>query len=177
MTLGASWKTWVCKHIGVRHFPPGFVNNYCAKNEKILDSDGYMFLLILAFQMYDLKWIVYSIAKYFTIVWVKAQFDQMIEGLCVVGVHDLMKCSLHKLMTQRQTLPNADLLNLFYTDFSDVGSKKRDLEEQAVVNFIQLDKLVQTHIQSILLHRLSLQCILPVLMRFLLYNNNTQRTV
>jgi hypothetical protein len=119
---------------------------------EMLDSDEFVFRFEVGvidaaakLGLEDCRRIVSTISKYYTIVQAKAQLDQMVEGLNVLGVHDLMKLNPHafrKLMIEPDVQINADyILNLFRTDFSDAGSNKRDVEEQAViywVNFIQL---------------------------------------
>ena len=69
----------------------------------------------------------------------------VVEGLNVLGVHDPMKANPNvflKLMTESDAELNADyILNLFSTNFSEAGSNRREVEEQAIiywVNFVQL---------------------------------------
>ena len=42
-------------------------------------------------QFGDLTRIVHSISKYYTIIWANAQLDQMVEGITVLGIHDVIK--------------------------------------------------------------------------------------
>ena len=119
---------------------------------ELLDSEEFMFRFEVGIMdataklsLDDRKWIVSLVSKYYTIVLPKAQIDQIIEGLGVLGMHELMKQNpnaFHKLLCEPSVLLNADyILTTFTADFSEMGSNKRDTEEQAViywVNFIQL---------------------------------------
>ena len=119
---------------------------------ELLDSEEFMFRFEVGIMdataklsLDDRKWIVSLVSKYYTIVLPKAQIDQIIEGLGVLGMHELMKQNpnaFHKLLCEPRVLLNADyILTTFTADFSEMGSNKRDTEEQAViywVNFIQL---------------------------------------
>ena len=119
---------------------------------ELLDSDEFIFRFEVGIMeataklgLDDCKRIVSSISKYYTIVQVKAQLDQIVDGLNALGVHDLMKQNpnaFRKLICEPSLQLNADyIINVFSTDFSEMGSNKRDAEEQAViywVNFVQL---------------------------------------
>ena len=56
----------------------------------------------------DCDCIVQFFAKHFTVVRVKAQLDQMIDGLKALGIYDLIKAnprSMHKLFTSNAIFP------------------------------------------------------------------------
>ena len=114
---------------------------------ELLDSDDYIFRFEIgvtdaAASLEDCKRIVTSISKYYII---KAELDQLVEGLRVLGVHDVMTLNPHafrNLLTAPDVQIDADyILNLFSTQFSEPGCNRREIEEQAIiywVNFIQL---------------------------------------
>ena len=85
-----------------------------------------------------------SLSTHFTIVQVKAQIDQLIEGLGAIGVYDLMKCNPHimkRLFTSNPKPLTADfMIDLFQSRFSPECSNRREDEEQIWmywVNFIE----------------------------------------
>ena len=75
----------------------------------------------------------------------KAQLDQVIEGLSVLGIYDLMKSNpsaFRKLMTEPIFLDADYIINLFITDFSPHRSNKHDMEEKL---FLLLDKFCSAY--------------------------------
>ena len=118
---------------------------------KLLDSDEYAFRFEIgvcdvssAVKLSDRDRIVLSLANYFTVVVVKAYIDQIVDGLKVLGISELIKANprtMHKLfVTQPVSLTSDYMLNLFTTRFSPEGANRREDEEQIVmywVNFIE----------------------------------------
>lgn len=119
---------------------------------ELLDSPEYMFRCEIGvagvasnLSLEDCSRIIAALAKYYTIIKPKAQLDQIICGLKIMGVHELMmKCSkeFRKVMTSAKLILDADyIFNLFNTEFSEPGANKRDREEEAIMywtNFIQM---------------------------------------
>ncbi len=86
--------------------------------------------------------IVSSLAKHFTVVVVKAQLDQIVEGLQAFDVYELFKShpsAMYGLLLMVPTPPTATyMIELFQQPaFSDAGSNERDREEQMVMYFVQ----------------------------------------
>ena len=95
----------------------------------------------------DCDCIVQFFAKHFTVVRVKAQLDQMIDGLKALGIYDLIKAnprSMHKLFTSKPTPITSDVvINLFQTRFSPEGSNRREDEEQVVMFWVRFLEMIE----------------------------------
>lgn len=118
----------------------------------LLDSEEFEFRfdvgvsdVSMKLELSDRDRIVQSLATYFTVVRVKAQIDQMIDGLNTLGIYDLIRanpCAMHKLFVSRPEPITSDfMIRLFETRLSPEGSNRREDEEQVVmcwVNFIDL---------------------------------------
>ena len=90
----------------------------------VLDDDAFDFRFELGITqqpstLSDRDFIVQFFAKHFTVVRVKAQLDQMIDGLKGLGIYDLIKAnprSMHKLFTPKVATITSDVvINLFET--------------------------------------------------------------
>ena len=80
--------------------------------------------------------ILQSLATHFTVVRVKAQIDQIIDGLKALGVYDLIKAkpNMMRKLFVTQIEPTSDfMVNLFEIKFSPGGSNRREDEEQVVM--------------------------------------------
>ncbi len=93
------------------------------------------------------KGVVQSIANYFTIVRVKAQIDQMIDGMKCLGIDELLKCypsTMYRLfISQPVPLTSESMFNLFLARLSPEGSNKRENEEQIIVYWNYLLELIE----------------------------------
>lgn len=79
-----------------------------------------------------------SLASYFTVVKVKAQIDQIVEGLNTLGVLNLLRANPRKgrqllIYREPETLTADAVIDLFTPRYSPVGSNQREDEEQAVL--------------------------------------------
>lgn len=118
----------------------------------LLDSDDFEFRFDVGVSDFSMKLelsdcdrIIQSLATYFTIVRVKAQIDQMIDGLKTLGVYDLIRANpsaMYNLFVfQSEPITSDFTLHLFETRLSPEGSNQREDEERIVmywVNFIDL---------------------------------------
>ncbi len=119
----------------------------------LLDSDEYDFRfdIGLGFSTASMNFgdrdkIVQSLAGYYTIVKVKAQIDQFVEGLRVLGILDLVQANPHRgrelfVYSKPQEMTADAVITLFTPRLSPEGSNKREDEEQVVmlwVNFVQM---------------------------------------
>ena len=81
----------------------------------------------------DRKQIVQSTANYFTVVRVKAQIDQIVDGLKCLEINELIKsypASMHRLfVSQPEPLTSDSVFNLFQSKLSPLGSNRREDEE------------------------------------------------
>ncbi len=116
----------------------------------LVESDDYDFRYDIglstrtsSFSLSDRDQIVNSLAIHFTIVVVKAQLDQVIEGLHALGVYDLIKANPNTMFKLLHTIPlpltATAMMELFEQPyFSEQGSMKRDREEQVMMYWVQL---------------------------------------
>ena len=130
----------------------------------VLDDDAFDFRFELGISqqpstLSDRDCIVQFFAKHFTVVRVKAQLDQMIDGLKALGIYDLIKAnprSMHKLFTSKPAPITLDVvINLFQTRFSPEGSNRREDEEQVVmfwVHFLEMIECKSNYIIKCSLH-------------------------
>ena len=120
----------------------------------LLDSEEFEFRFDIGFadlssklELSDRDRIVQSLATHFTIVRVKAQIDQMIEGLNTLGIYDLIKANpriMHKLfISQPEPITSDFMLNLFQTRFSPEGSNRREDEEQVVMYWVHFIDMIE----------------------------------
>ena len=120
--------------------------------KSLLDSDEYDFRFDVALSyttnsisLFDRDRIVSSLASYFTVIRVKAQINQLIEGLHVLGVFDLIQANLQKsqqlfVHSKLKPMTADEILNIFTARLSLLRSNKREQEEKVVmqwVNFVQ----------------------------------------
>jgi len=121
--------------------------------KELLDSDDYSFRFDVGCSfptsnigLINCDQIVSSLASYYTVVRVKAQIDQMVEGLGVLGVLDLLRSnpqSAKQLFIHSKPLSmTADLMLMMFTPrLSPEGSNRREDEEQVIMlwaNFLQM---------------------------------------
>ena len=108
----------------------------------ILNSDKFDFRFEVGIgnvlsSLEDRKQIMQSITNYFTVVRVKAQIDQIMDGLKCLGIDELIKSypsTMHRLFISRpEPLTSDSVFNLFQSRLSPEGSTRREDEEQMVV--------------------------------------------
>lgn len=119
----------------------------------LLDSDEYDFRLDIGCGVLsstaglsDGDTIVQSLANYYTVVKVKAQLDQLVEGLDTLGVLDLVRANSRRgrelfVYSIPQAMTADDVISMFTPKLSPQGSNRREEEEAVVmlwVNFIQM---------------------------------------
>ena len=114
----------------------------------ILGSEEFDFRFevgICEVRLEDRPRIVQLIANYFTVVRVKAQIDQIVDGFKCVGVDELIKSNPQSFrnlfITQPEPVTAELLLKLFTTNFSLEGSNSREDEELVMlywVNFLEV---------------------------------------
>lgn len=120
----------------------------------LLDSDEFEFRFDIGVsdlssrvELSDRVCIVQSLATHFTVVRVKAQIDQMIDGLHSLGIYDLVKANphtMHKLLVSRPEPITSDfMLNLLQTRFSPDGSNGREDEEQVVMYWVHFIDMIE----------------------------------
>lgn len=117
----------------------------------VLDDDAFDFRFELGITqqpstLSDRDCIVQFFAKHFTVVRVKAQLDQMIDGLKALGIYDLIKAnprSMHKLFTSKPAPITSDVINLFQMRFSPEGSNRREDEEQVVMFWVHFLEMIE----------------------------------
>lgn len=119
---------------------------------ELLDSDSFDFRFEVGvtdvasrLELHDRARIVQSLSTHFTVIRVKAQLDQLIEGLMALGVYDLLKSNprmMRRLLTYNpEPLTTDFILDLFQARFSPDQSNRREDEEQVWmywVNFLEL---------------------------------------
>lgn len=95
----------------------------------------------------DCSRIVQSLAKYRTVVKVKARIDQVTEGLHTLGVYDLIKANpqtMHKLFTSCPKYLTADfMMSLFQAKCSPEGSNRREEEEEVLMHWVHFLELIE----------------------------------
>jgi len=116
----------------------------------LLDSDEYDFrfdvgmsCLPANFSLADRDRLVQSLSIHHCIVIIKAQLDQIISGLEVLGVYQLIKANPNAMFHLLHTIPSpltaTNVLDVFEeTRFSEGGSVKREDEEQIMMYWVQL---------------------------------------
>ena len=92
--------------------------------------------------------IVQSLATHYTVIAVKAQLDQIVEGLKVLGVYDLIKTHPSAMYNMLISLPKKNstttMIDLFQQPvFSEEGSIRREQEEQIVMFWVQFLYLIE----------------------------------
>ncbi len=112
----------------------------------LIDSDDYDFRFDvgLGVPLDDLRGrdeIVKSLSTYFTVVKVKAQIDQLVQGLSVLGILDLLQANPRKarelFVYSKPEDTTADaVLTLFAPRLSPQGCNRREDEEQVVMLWV-----------------------------------------
>ncbi len=103
----------------------------------------------------DRKQVVHYIANYFTVIRVKAQTDEIIEGLKCLGIDELIKCypfiMYHLFISQPEPLTSESVFNLFLARLSPEGSNKREDEEQIIMYWNYLLELIECKLMFIIM--------------------------
>ena len=122
---------------------------------RILDSEEFAFRFDVGVatpshrvKLGDRTHIIRSLAAHFTIYSVKAELDQLREGLSVMGVLQLLKenapvmCPL--LLSQKPRNLTAEyMIQIFDIKFSPQGSNRREEEEEVSMRWIQYLQMIE----------------------------------
>ena len=77
----------------------------------------------------------------------KAQLDQMIDGLNVLGIYELIKANphaMHKLLVSKPVPMTSDfIMDLFQTRFSAEGSNRREDEELVMMYWVHFLEMIE----------------------------------
>ena len=138
----------------------------------LLDSDEYEMRynigigqLSSSLNFCDLDRIVQAFATHFAVICVKAELDQLADGLKTLDIFDLLRSNPNK-MRQLFVNENPDsltadkMLDMFLSNLSPLGSNRRESEEAVVmnwVNYLQMIEGTQTNglVFSISMHFIS----------------------
>ena len=138
----------------------------------LLDSDEYetrynigIGQLSSSLNFCDLDRIVQAFATHFAVICVKAELDQLADGLKTLDIFDLLRSNPNK-MRQLFVNENPDsltadkMLDMFLSNLSPLGSNRRESEEAVVmkwVNYLQMIEGTQTNglVFSISMHFIS----------------------
>ena len=127
----------------------------------LLDSDDYDFRFDVglgfptdSMRFVDRDKIVQSLASYFTVVKVKAQIDQLVEGLCVLGILDLVRanpCKARELFiySKPEAMTADAVIYLFTPRLSPAGSNTREDEEQMVILWANFVQMIECKLESL----------------------------
>ena len=123
--------------------------------KRLLDSDEFDFRYEIGvaqpsqeLKLRDSVRIVKSCAAHFTVHSIKAELDQLCEGLNCMGVLQLIRERpelLRPLFLPQPPIPLTAgyMINLFATKFSPPGSNSREEEEAAVMKWIQFLQAIE----------------------------------
>lgn len=102
-------------------------------------------------ELTDCSRIVDALATHCTVVKVKVKIDQIVEGLQILGVHDLMQANphtMHKLFTSQTKPLTAELMiKLFEANLLPDGSNTREDEEQVMLYWNHFLELIECKAQ------------------------------
>ena len=77
----------------------------------------------------------------------KAQLDQTIDGLNVLGIYELIKANpraMHKLLVSKPVPMTSDfIMDLFQTRFSAEGSNRREDEELVMMYWVHFLEMIE----------------------------------
>ena len=89
--------------------------------------------------------LIKSTALYYTVVRIKAQLDQLMEGLSVMGLLEIIQANPNKAVDlfvyTKESMCADKIISIFTPQFSAVGSNPREEEEHTIllgVHFVQL---------------------------------------
>lgn len=118
----------------------------------VLDDDAFDFRYELSISgqpstLSDSDHIVKFSAKHSTVVRVKAQLDQVIDSLNVLGIYELIKANphaMHKLLVSKPVPMASDfIMDLFQTRFSAEGSNRREDEEPVMMYWVHFLEMIE----------------------------------
>ena len=130
----------------------------------LLDDDGFDFRfeigvadLSSSLELSDRFRIIQSLSTHYTVIQMKAQIDQIIEGLHVLGVYDLIQSNPRMMKDLLTTIPKPltiDEIMCFDVRFSPESSNRREDEEliwMYWMNYLELihgESIKRLHIAS-----------------------------
>ena len=101
-----------------------------------------------AIELSDRHDIVNAFAMHYSIISVKAELDQMVKGLEMYGIYELIQANkqlMRQLFVHFKPLTfTADMLfDMFPAKFSPVGSNAREAEEAALMNWVNYTQEIE----------------------------------
>ena len=122
----------------------------------LLDSDekmGFRFSIGVSMpsssvRLADREAIVQSVAKHYSVLSVKAELDQIVDGLKTMGVLDLFRSRPNLMRPLLMGKPPASLtsdymINLFTPALSPSGSNQREGEDATVLQWINYVQMIE----------------------------------
>ena len=102
-----------------------------------------------AMSLADRDTIVQSLATHYTIIQGKAELDQIVEGLDTLHVLELIRSNpraMRPLFVHAESVPlTADvMIDMFSPKLSPVGANRRELEEAAVMHWVNYIQLIES---------------------------------
>ena len=95
----------------------------------------------------DLDRIVQDFSIHFSIICVKAELDQLAEGLKTLGVLELLRSNpnaMRQLFIHSEVPLTVDLmLDMFVSNLSPSGSNSREMEEAVVMNWVNYLQIIE----------------------------------
>lgn len=103
---------------------------------------------VTAIELSDRHDIVNAFAMHYSIISVKAELDQMVKGLEMYGIYELIQANkqlMRQLFVHFKPLTfTADMLfDMFPAKFSPVGSNAREAEEAALMNWVNYTQEIE----------------------------------
>ena len=92
--------------------------------------------------------LIKSIALYYTVVRIKAQLDQLMEGLSVMGVLEVIQANPNKAVNlfvyKKERMCADKIIEMFTPQFSPLGSNAREEEEQTMLLWVHFVQLIES---------------------------------
>lgn len=123
--------------------------------KKLFDEDEYIFRFDIgisqpshAINTSNIDHILKLFANHYLISSVRAELDQLLSGMGVLGVIDLIRSNpnkMHKLLVYStpKVLSTDDMMQLFPPKYSPVGSNRRETEEEAMMFWVHLLQMIE----------------------------------
>ena len=130
------------------------VDNEIAMRE-LFDSDDFSFRFDVglaqpsaSIKFDDIRYILKLFANHYIISSVKAELDQMLDGLNVINILDLVRANPNKMKelfihSKPPVLSVEEMLKIFPPKYSEKGSNRREAEEDVVMLWIHLLQVIE----------------------------------
>ena len=130
----------------------------------LLDSDEYDFRYDVGVtqpshtsQFADLDCIVQSLAMHYSVVCVKAELDDMVDGLKTLDVLGLIRTNGNKLrplfVCGDSTPPTVDnMIDMFAPKLSPIGSNRRESEEEVVMQWVNYLQMIESKFICVMIY-------------------------